>query len=107
MLNLTSSTLTAVTAALVVCASSALAESPKTAAAVLQKGQIACVSRKDAQNYQTYLKVNQDFAADLLDRAACFKADKDMEAISLGSEKGFSRLKLLSGHTIWVLKASQ
>jgi hypothetical protein len=107
MSNSTTPTLSAVAAAILVWALPALAESPKNTAMVLQKGQVACVSRKDAQNYQSYLKVNQDFAADLLDRAACFKADKDMEAISLGLDKGFPRLKLLSGHTIWISKASQ
>lgn len=68
----------------------------------LPVGQVACITLKDAINYAAYVTEAPKFASDLLDRAACFKAKEDMDAILLGEEKGYSRLKLLSGHVVWI-----
>lgn len=69
------------------------------------EGAVACLSRKDAANYGVYAKQAPDFAADLLARASCFEVSKAEDAIKLGHEKGFDKLKLLSGHTIWLPEA--
>lgn len=78
-----------------------VAAAPKNEATHLPAGQVACLSLKDAQNFADYSKNSPNFAADLLDRAACFKAKENMEAVLLSQEKGFTRIKLLSGHTVW------
>jgi hypothetical protein len=74
---------------------------PENTAAKLKAGQVACITRKDAGNYAAYALNAPKFAADLLDRAACFKPREDMDAILLGHENGFTRVKLLSGHVVW------
>jgi hypothetical protein len=71
-------------------------------APVIPTGSIACMTRKDIQSYELYIKQAPDFAQDLMARAICYKVEKPEEAVRLGAEKGYARLKVLSGHIVWV-----
>lgn len=73
----------------------------KNQATVLPAGSIACLTLKDSKNFDLYTKESPKFAADMLDRATCFKAKENMDAMVLSAAEGYTRLKLLSGHTIW------
>lgn len=81
------------------------AQAVKVPASVLvsvPQGAVACLSQKAAANYALYSQQAPDFAADLLARASCFTVEKAEEAVKLGAEKGFTKLKLLSGHVVWL-----
>ncbi|MBI1308550.1 MAG: hypothetical protein GC129_01650 [Proteobacteria bacterium] len=71
-------------------------------AVTLQPGTVACISLRDAVNYASYSKEAPQFAADLLDRAACFMPKDPMPAVLQGTEKNFNKIKLLSGHSVWL-----
>src|SRR4051812_21456837 len=90
-------------AALLAAAPLAIANTAgKGDATKLPAGEIACITLHDAQNYTSYSKEAPKFAADLLDRAACYKTKEAMDAIVMSQEKGFTSLKLLSGHVVWI-----
>lgn len=65
-------------------------------------GQVACINLKYAKDYASYAANAPQFAADLIDRAACFKVEDNMTAVLQTSSEGFDKVKLITGHTIWV-----
>lgn len=69
---------------------------------VLPGGVVACLSLKDAKNYALYSKQAPDFAKDLLNRAACFQAEQNREAVFISQSAGYTKMKLITGHTVWV-----
>lgn len=73
--------------------------------AVLPAGVVACNSLKNAATYAQYTKIAPLFAKDMLDRATCFEAKERMEAVQTGKAQGYTSLKLLSGHVVWVPSA--
>lgn len=83
-------------------ASTAVAEAPTQAPAMLKAGTTACVTLKDAKNYKQYSTKAPKFAEDLLARASCFVNKEDQPAIPQSKAEGFQKLKLLSGHTVWL-----
>lgn len=80
---------------------SAAAQTP-AAPAVLKAGSTACLTLKDAKNFKQYSTKAPEFAADLLARATCFVNQEDQPAIPQSKADGFEKLKLLSGHTVWL-----
>lgn len=70
-------------------------------------GQVACINLKYAKDYAGYAVNAPEFAADLIDRAACFAVKEPMTGVQLSLAEGFSKVKLLSGHTIWVSAAQK
>lgn len=65
-------------------------------------GQAACISLKYAKDYAGYSVKAPEFAADLIDRAACFQVKEPTTGVALSSAEGFDKVKLITGHTIWV-----
>ncbi len=69
----------------------------------LVKGQVACLSLKDARNYATFTTQAPQFARDLLARAACYEVKEPTDALPQGpQQQGFQAYALLSGHKVWV-----
>lgn len=73
-------------------------------AEILLPAHVACLAIKDAKNYEKYMKTAPEFASDLKDRAACYMNKDEQKVIVVGTEAGFQKVKLLSGHTVWVRK---
>lgn len=69
---------------------------------VLPTGVVACAIVKDVKDYHAYTTKAPAFAKDLLDRAACFVSETPQPAVVVGSQAGYTRYKLLSGHKVWV-----
>jgi hypothetical protein len=90
--------------AAVLAAGAVQAEAPLKPA-VLPAKVVACNSLKNAETYAQYTKIAPLFAKDMLDRANCFEAKERMEAVQTGVAKGFTSLKLLTGHVVWVPNA--
>jgi hypothetical protein len=70
----------------------------------LHAGQVACLSLKDARNYASYSKEAPAFAVDLINRAACFIPKENMAAVHVVDSKEYKKIKLLSGHLVWVAR---
>lgn len=89
-------------AALLVTGSLAQAQARQT----LPAGAVACLTQRQAADYQSFQVSAPAFAQDLLDRAACYVIKQPTQAISRGGTRGYAQYQLLSGHKVWLPDAS-
>ena len=76
------------------------------AADIIAPGTVACLSRRNAEDYHRFAKEAPAFAEDELARANCYRVASPTTAIRRSTTAGLSELQLLSGHKVWVPNAS-
>jgi len=78
---------------------------PAMAAVTVREGVPACRGLAVAKQYAGYLQVAPAFARNMLDKADCFIARESLSGVAFGGAEGFRKVRLLSGHVIWVPEA--